>query len=150
MALYHNLSCCPCSKNNSVRRAENSSFWASPLPSLFFFHMLLPHPFKHLCSGCTKKQKREGEKTATAGESLMAALGSLPVSPRCGDSLAASPANTAPCGFSHCRASTMSRHTQQLHTALLTSAPPAGKQLLVVFRAAFQGWFFFFFPLGKL
>lgn len=46
MALYHNLSC---TKSNLGRRAENSFLWALSYPNLFFLHILLSHPFKHLC-----------------------------------------------------------------------------------------------------
>lgn len=79
MALYHNLSC---SKSNLGRRAENSFLWALSHPSLLFLHTLLSHPFKHLCSGCTKK--RRAKNCSCRWRLPYATLGALPVSPGAG------------------------------------------------------------------
>lgn len=100
MALYHNLSC---SKSNLGRRAENSFLWALSHPSLLFLHTLLSHPFKHLCSGCTKK--RRAKNCSCRWRLPYATLGALPVSPGAGT--ARLPPRHGD-GSSHCRASTVS------------------------------------------
>lgn len=141
MALYHNLSC---SKSNLGRRAENSFLWALSHPSLLFLHTLLSHPFKHLCSGCTKK--RRAKNCSCRWRLPYATLGALPVSqgagtarlPAAATAMAPLTAGPAP----RPEPSAAARCSRTAGTAPLTPAAPATEPLLLYSGQHFRGGFF--------
>lgn len=121
MALYHNLSC---TKSNLGRRAENSFLWALSYPNLFFLHILLSHPFKHLCKKRTKTLQLQVETPlCQLWERCQCHTGVGTAWPP-----ALAPQHSD--GSSHCRASTASRRSQQLHIADRLRGQPHWLRLL--------------------